>query len=950
MEGAQAAGTRLDLREEALRLAGRIPLVAALTAGLVALCLLVQAYGTPDLKTTTITMLIDLIMVVGLYTFIGNSGVLSFGHAGFMAIGAYASALLTIPIVTKSVLLPSLPGFLADASFAPVPAALTAAAVATVVAVAIGIPVVRLAGIQASIATFSFLAIIQVVLGNWTALTRGQMTMTGVPLSLDVVGPTIWAVVAIAIAYLYKQSRSGFRLRATREDELSARSLGISVGRERFVAFLVSAFLVGLSGYLYARLVGSFSPQNFYLEITFITLAMLIIGGRNSLAGAIVGPVTVAVLLELLRRSEDGSLLITIPANSRDIVFAALTLAVLILRPEGLMAGGSADVSPTSGGKTVSRPPAPTLAASRGQDAVTHEIIRRYLTSTVEEMVETTRRTAYSTVISEALDFTCALFDGAGRLVAQGAGLPIHVGSLLGAMEVTIDAYGEDFEPGDVVVHNDPYRGGGHQADVVITRPIFHGSERVGFAVNRGHWVDTGGMTPGGWSGTAEHVVQEAILIPPVKLYKGGAIDREIRDFILANVRTPRQDWGDLQAQLASAITADRRLQALIARYGLEAVKEAEKLALEYSRRRFVSAIEGCPSGSWSAADFFEDTAFEARRLDLKCTVTVAGGAMKADFTGTDPQVLAPVNNSVVNTRTAVYIAAIALLDPSIPFNSGFVDLIDVVVPEGCLLHATPPHPLFLGPADPTNKACELVLNALGQALPQRAVAGSYQTGNNTTGGGTDPHGSPFQFFLFGAGGCGARHDKDGNSAEWHSTANCKNESIEQWEHQVPARFREFSLIEDSGGAGRTRGGLGYRRRIALGADVQVSAAADRHEVGAWGLEGGQRGRPNGFRVGRDGSVQRFSERFGIVSPSKFANVGLAAGDEYIIESGGGGGFGDPLERDPELVAADVAQGYVSEGSASGDYGVVLEPGGAVDGAATLALRERMRGEREGER
>jgi len=339
MQGAEAgvAAARLDLRGEAGRLLGRAPLVLALTAGLVVICLLVQAYGSDDLKTTTITMLINLIMVVGLYTFIGNSGVLSFGHAGFMAIGAYASALLTIPIVTKSVLLPDLPPFLADAAFAPVPAALTAAAAAAVLAAVIGIPIVRLAGIQAAIATFSFLAIVQVVLSNWTELTRGQMTMTGIPLSIDVIAPMLWAVVAIGIAYAYKQSRSGFRLRATREDELSARSLGISVGRERFVALLVSAFLVGIAGYLYARLVGSFSPQNFYLEITFITLAMLIIGGRNSLAGAIVGPVAVSVLLELLRRGEDGSFIATIPNGSRDIVFGALTLAVLVLRPDGLM-------------------------------------------------------------------------------------------------------------------------------------------------------------------------------------------------------------------------------------------------------------------------------------------------------------------------------------------------------------------------------------------------------------------------------------------------------------------------------------------------------------------------------------------------------------------------------------------------------------------------------------
>jgi N-methylhydantoinase B/oxoprolinase/acetone carboxylase alpha subunit len=585
-----------------------------------------------------------------------------------------------------------------------------------------------------------------------------------------------------------------------------------------------------------------------------------------------------------------------------------------------------------------------TTAPATGQDAITHEIIRRYLSSTVEEMVETTRRTAYSTVISEALDFTCALMDERGRLIAQGAGLPMHVGSLIGAMEVTLEAFSE-FEPGDVVVHNDTYRGGGHQADVVVTRPIFYDGELVGFAVNRGHWLDTGGMTPGGWSGTAEHVVQEALLIPAVKLYRGGELDNPIREFIFSNVRLPRQDWGDLQAQIASAITAERRLGALMDRYGKETVKRSQELALEYSRRRFVAALEDFPTGSWKAEDFFEDTAASAERHVLRCEVTVADGRLRADFTGTDPEVSAPINNSFVNTKTAVYIAALAMLDPETPFNSGFLDLIEVIAPEGCLLHATPPHPLFLGPADPSNKACEMVFNALGQAAPERAIAGSYQTGNNTTGAGLDPaSGAPFQFFLFGAGGCGARFGRDGNSGEWHATANCRNESIEQWEHQVPARFREFSLITDSGGPGRTRGGLGYRRRIELLADTSVAATSDRHQVGAWAVAGGERGTPNGFRVGSEGVYQTMVERFGIVSPSKFADVKLSAGEEYVIESGGGGGFGPPSERDPELVARDVELGYVSAEAARERYGVAIGADGGVDAAATAALREETGG------
>jgi N-methylhydantoinase B len=226
-------------------------------------------------------------------------------------------------------------------------------------------------------------------------------------------------------------------------------------------------------------------------------------------------------------------------------------------------------------------------------------------------------------------------------------------------------------------------------------------------------------------------------------------------------------------------------------------------------------------------------------------------------------------------------------------------------------------------------------------------VAGSYQTGNNTTGSGLNPDtNTAFQWFLFGAGGCGARHGRDGNSAEWHATANCRNESIEHWEHQHPGRFEEFSLIADSSGPGRTRGGLGYRRRIRLLADTQISATADRHLVGAWGVDGGLRGQPNRFLIGREGQRHRLPEVFGIASPSKFANVPFGASDEYIIESGGGGGFGDPRERAPDLVARDVAFGYVTRPFAESDYGVRLFDDLSVDWSGTHALRGERRPER----
>lgn len=587
-------------------------------------------------------------------------------------------------------------------------------------------------------------------------------------------------------------------------------------------------------------------------------------------------------------------------------------------------------------------PEATNAATLPEMDYFTQEIIRSYLVATVADMVETTRRTAYSTVISEALDFTCGLLDADGRLVAQGAGLPVHAGTLVGATELIRDSY-DSFSPGDVIVHNDPYRGGGHQADVVVARPLFHDDVLIGFAVNRGHWLDIGGMVAGGWSGTAQHVVQEALLIPPVKLYKAGVLDREIKDFILTNVRLPRQDWGDLNAQMASCTIAQRRVEELIERYGLDMVRAAEAFALEYSRRRFLAGLGRIPNGTWSAEEFFEDDAYADQRHRIRVKVTKSPEKLVMDFTGTDSQVAAPINNSFVNTKAACYIAAVAVVDSGIPLNSGFMDSVEVIAPPGTLVHAVWPAPCFLGPADPTNKGFEVVMRALSQGVPERAVSGSYQTGNNTTGSGVDPRtGEAFQWFLFGAGGCGARFGLDGNLAEWHPVANCKNESVEVWERRSPVQFQEFSLIQDSGGPGRTRGGLGYRRRFKVLAPTAVSATADRHRQGAWGIADGREGRPNRFAVRRDDREYSFVELFNLVSPSKFANVPLRAGDEYIVESGGGGGFGDPLLRDPDLVRRDVEYGFISPEVAYDVYGIVLASNGALDTKATEQRRKEL--------
>lgn len=320
--------------------------VLALVVPLSILVLLSTA-GSDVLQLIVTTMLINLVCVVGLYIFIGNSGVLSFGHMSFMAVGAYGSALVTIPINFKRFILPDLPAWLAHAELPTVPAAIAAGLLAAGIALLLSIPLMRLTGIAAGIATFAFLVITQVVLSNWDTVTRGTETMLGLPLDTTIYSAWAWSLIAILVAYLFRQSRVGLRLRASREDEVAARALGIRVIRERSVGFALSAFFVAIGGALYGHLYGSFSPDAFYITITFTTLTMLVIGGINSLAGAVVGTVGVSALSQLLLQIESGvslgSLSFAAPAGFHEVALAILMLIVLIARPQGITGGRELD-------------------------------------------------------------------------------------------------------------------------------------------------------------------------------------------------------------------------------------------------------------------------------------------------------------------------------------------------------------------------------------------------------------------------------------------------------------------------------------------------------------------------------------------------------------------------------------------------------------------------------
>jgi N-methylhydantoinase B len=574
-------------------------------------------------------------------------------------------------------------------------------------------------------------------------------------------------------------------------------------------------------------------------------------------------------------------------------------------------------------------------------DPFTSEILRNYLISTVREMVTTTVRTAYSTCFSEGEDFTCALFDARGNMIAQAAGLPVHAGGLPIVVRHFLEVF-DRFEPGDVIIHNDPYTGGSHQADVVICRPMFQEQSLIGFAINRGHWTDVGGMAPGGWSGTARHVVQEALIIPAVKLYEAGQLKREIRDVLFKNVRFARQMWGDVQAQIASNITAERRLHALIDKYGLAVVLESFEAAVDYTRRRFLKALEAVPNTTVAASDIYmEDDGSGGGPYRVSVTLTKSPEKIVVDYAGTDPQAMGTVNCTRAVSLAATYVPIVAVLDPEIPLNQGLIDLIEVNLPEGTLVNPVYPAPCFTATADPSDRVSEVMQLALSELLPERVMASSYATGNNLTAWGWDPEKrEEYLWYIFESGGCGARANKDGNSAEWHLMANCKNESMEVWEQRYPVRFLKYELVPDSGGPGRWRGGLGVTRQLELLLPTVLTANADRHVIPPPGFFGGCDGTLNRFALIREGREHSFRELFGTASLSKFSNIQALEQDVLVVTQGGGAGYGDPLERDPELVAEDARNGYVSPERAQTDYDVAIDPStGEVDHGATTRLR-----------
>ena len=556
------------------------------------------------------------------------------------------------------------------------------------------------------------------------------------------------------------------------------------------------------------------------------------------------------------------------------------------------------------------------------RDPIELEVFKNIFHSIAEEMGAALRRTAFSPNIKERRDYSCAVFDATGEVIAMGDHMPVHLGSMPMSVRAAIDA--QPMQPGDVVMLNDPFRGGTHLPDITLVAPVYvdqgPGKNRGKarnlnkkrqkreprharpdfYVASRAHHADVGGAYAGSM-GLCREIYQEGVRIPPVKLMRAdlaekSEMNRDILALLLNNVRTPEEREGDLGAQIAACHTGAERLREICARYGPEPVKRAAADLQDYSEELMRAFLERVPAGEYSAEDFLDgDGILDSDGLDrngndrpvrIAVKVKVSGkSAVTVDFTGSDPQVAGSVNAVAAITYSACFYVFRCLLAEDVPATAGLMRPIRVIAPEGTVVNALPPAAVAGGNVETSQRIVDVLMRALAQPIPDRIPAAASGTMNNLTIGGVDSRsGKPFAYYETIAGGMGARPGKPGVSGVHTHMTNSLNTPTEALEYAYPLRVRKYSLRPDSGGNGKFRGGDGIIREIQVLTDCEVTLLADRRWRGPWGLSGGSDGAPGkAFITRHDGSVEPM--------PGKFSTR-LRAGERITIETPGGGGWG----------------------------------------------------------
>jgi len=573
-------------------------------------------------------------------------------------------------------------------------------------------------------------------------------------------------------------------------------------------------------------------------------------------------------------------------------------------------------------------------------DPVTLAVIQNGLQQVCNEMDLAFVRAAFSPVIAEALDRSDGIYHGdTGELIAQGElGLPVFVGTMQFSTQAVIDRVTDEQIPlqdGDVFVVNDPYLGGTHLMDVKFVKPFFYRARRWCWLANTGHWPDVGGVVPGGFSANATEVEQEGLRLPPVKLFKAGKLDSEILSIILSNIRIADQRIGDIKAQAAALAIGERRLTALLDRYGAGVVDGAIVELRRRAGQQMRAKIATIPDGAYEGEAFVDSDGVVDEPLRIAMKITKTGATLTFDMSGSSPPCRGPMNSVIATTKSSIYLA-IKHVFPEVPINAGMFEPLRIIEPDGTFLYARYPRPVSGCAAEVSQRIAEAVFSALVKAIPDQVFAAPAGTSGNLSVGGYDPaRKRSYVMYVISGGGYGGSRHGDGLSNGCSTIGISKTTPIEVMEQYYPVLFEEYSLHEGSGGPGEFRGGFGvnYRIRLRRG-EARASMVMDHGRYGPQGALGGKDGGVNRVRMVRDGIAYVPPHR------SKDQDIAIHTGDMIEVSTPGGGGFGDPLRRAPELVARDVAKGYYAREQTRESFGVVLRDDGTIDREATAAVRD----------
>lgn len=574
---------------------------------------------------------------------------------------------------------------------------------------------------------------------------------------------------------------------------------------------------------------------------------------------------------------------------------------------------------------------ATTITPTTSIDPITVEVIHNYLLSAAREMNRNLIRTSFNTIIYEVHDFGLGIYDREARMVAEAPGLAVFTRGNDYALKKMIEHLGEDVDPGDLILLNWPYWSSHHTLDVLAASPIFAKDRLMGFTAVKMHWLDLS-QKDAGYVLDSTSIFQEGLIMPCSKIYKKGVLNKDVEDLIRFNCRVPDRVIGDMNAQISACRTGERRVQELIEKFGVEQFDLAVEAILDHGERLTRARLANLPRGTWTAEDYVDDDGINKDRLvKIKATVTITDDEVVIDFTGSDAATDGPINIPIGCTMGVAALAFKAITTPDTPANEGNFRPLRVEAPPGSVMHAVPPAPTFT--LWTALLAAEVVTKAFAQGMPDQIPACS--GGDIFAMMAVGIHPETGQMFLEGSNeavGFGAHSGGDGENGLMHlSEPGCRNNPVEVIEMKAPMLVHNYGLRRDSGGPGRYRGGLGATRTYEFLADASALMLVKKTKTDPWGMAGGQDGSA-GFTLLRPGTDRE--ERTGAVYEA------MKPGDVLVNNAGGGGGWGDPFERDPEAVLADVLDDYVSIEAARESYGVVIDPSTmTVDVAATAARR-----------